>query len=64
MAKNKKYGDVLREARARQNGLIFGKFPKGEGGVCVVISDLKNFIAFFFGLETATLVMNFQNKNF
>ena len=34
-------------------------FRKGGGGV---ISDPKNFIAIFFALEKAILVMNFRKK--
>ena len=37
------------------------KFQRGGGGG--VISDPKNFVAIFFALETALLVMNFR-KNF
>ena len=33
-----------------------------EGGGRGVISDLKNFIAIFFALELAILVMNFRKK--
>ena len=51
-------GKVVREARVYQNGWISGKFPKGGG----VISDPKNFIAIFFALEKAILVMNFRKK--
>ena len=50
----------IREARSFRNGWIFGKFPKGGGDGA--ISDLKNFIAIFFALETAILVMNFRKK--
>ena len=50
----------FRDARPIHYRWIFGKVPKGGGGV---ISDPKNFVAIFFALETALLVMNFR-KNF
>ena len=39
----------------------FWKISEGGGGR--VVSDPKNFVAIFFALETALLVMNFR-KNF
>ena len=50
----------LRDACPIHYRWFFGKVPKGGGGV---ISDPKNFVAIFFALETALLVMNFR-KNF
>ena len=56
----RKWGWV-REARPYHYRWIFGKVPKGGGGV---ISDPKNFVAKFLALETPIWGSHFRSKNF
>ena len=51
----------LREARPYHYRWIFGKVPKGGGGV---ISDPKNFVAKFLAFETPIWGGHFRSKNF